>query len=89
MSPALQREDVYKHFKFTPRTAVISIIGLFAFPASIYWVAANTDVRFEKMVCMCDAAHFSGTATVEVGRDKEGATVRRQTLGTHTRSRVD
>jgi len=43
----LMREDVYKHFKFTPRAAVISIVGLLVFPASIYWVAANTDSRWK------------------------------------------
>jgi len=41
------REDVYKHFKFTPRAAMISIVGLFVFPASIYWVAASTDLRWK------------------------------------------
>lgn len=65
---------MYKHFKFTPRAAVISIVGLLAFPASIYWVAASTDVRSAKP-CICNVAHTSKIATVEVGRDKKGATV--------------
>lgn len=34
-------------------------------------------------------AHQNNTATVEMGRDKERATFRHQTLGTYTRSRVD
>jgi len=51
---ALQREDVYKHFKFTSRTAVISILGLLVFPASIYWVAASTDVRSAKTIHIWD-----------------------------------
>lgn len=80
---ATKREDVYKHFKFTPRAAVISIVGLFAFPASIYWVAANTDVRSAETIYMRCLLTRNDTAAVEMGRNKEGATVCRQTLGTY------
>ena len=85
----LQREDVYKHFKFTPRTAVISIVGLFVFPASVYWVAANTDVRSAKPRNTRVLAHLNDTATVEMGGNKEGTTVCCQILRTRAGSRVN
>jgi len=40
------RENVYKHFRFTPRAAVQSIVGLVAFPVAIYLVSAATDTRY-------------------------------------------
>ncbi|TCD59818.1 hypothetical protein EIP91_011397 [Steccherinum ochraceum] len=40
------REDVYKHFRFTPRAAIISIIGVVAFPAAIYFLTSSTDLRY-------------------------------------------
>ncbi|KAH8102848.1 hypothetical protein BXZ70DRAFT_1006039 [Cristinia sonorae] len=40
------RENVYKHFRFTPRAAVTSIIGLVAFPLAIYAVTSSTDLRW-------------------------------------------
>jgi hypothetical protein len=80
---ASKREDVYKHFKFTPRAAIISIVGLFVFPASIYWVAASTDVRFAKTTYTQFLLTQNNIAAVEVGRDKERATLCRQSLGTY------
>jgi len=40
------REDAYKHFRLTPRTAWISFAGLALVPGAIYWIAANTDLRW-------------------------------------------
>ena len=36
--------DRYKHFKWTPRTAWLSIIFAIAIPSSLYYVANKTDV---------------------------------------------
>lgn len=36
--------DRYKHFKWTPRTAWLSIIFAVAIPSSLYYVANKTDV---------------------------------------------
>jgi hypothetical protein len=36
--------DRYKHFKWTPRTAWLSILFAVAIPSSLYYVANKTDV---------------------------------------------
>lgn len=40
-----QREDVYKHFRFTSRTALLSFTGLVLIPVTFYCVASSADVR--------------------------------------------
>lgn len=42
----MQRENVYKHFRFTPKLAVQSMLGLIVVPGLIYYIAASTDVRW-------------------------------------------
>ncbi|CAC9891735.1 unnamed protein product [Aureobasidium pullulans] len=39
--------DRYKHFKWTPRTAWLSIIFAVAIPSSLYYVANKTDGKYE------------------------------------------
>jgi hypothetical protein len=36
--------DRYRHFKWTPRTAWLSILFAIAIPSSLYYVANKTDV---------------------------------------------
>jgi hypothetical protein len=36
--------DRYRHFKWTPRTAWLSILFAVAIPSSLYYVANKTDV---------------------------------------------
>jgi hypothetical protein len=39
-----QREDVYMHFRWTPRTTRIAFIGVVLVPASVYVLASAFDV---------------------------------------------
>ncbi|KAI0811191.1 hypothetical protein BC629DRAFT_1589925 [Irpex lacteus] len=41
------REDVYKNFRFTPKAAITSIVGMIVFPGLIYWTAASTDLKYK------------------------------------------
>ncbi|OBZ75068.1 hypothetical protein A0H81_04711 [Grifola frondosa] len=40
------REDMYKHFRFTPRTVWQSIIGLVVFPGAVYYISLKTDSKW-------------------------------------------
>lgn len=42
---AIQREDAYKHFRFTRRTTLISLTGFVFVPGAIYYLASQTQVR--------------------------------------------
>ena len=39
-----QREDAYKHFRFTNKTTKIAITAAVIFTVSIYWLASQQDV---------------------------------------------
>lgn len=40
-----QREDVYKHFRFTSRASWISLTGLVLVPGALLYWSAQQDVR--------------------------------------------
>lgn len=40
-----QREDAYKHFRWTPRTAKVAMISLAVIPAGFFYVFNSTHVR--------------------------------------------
>jgi hypothetical protein len=40
-----QREDVYKHFRFTSRASWISLTGLVLVPGALLYLSAQQDVR--------------------------------------------
>lgn len=40
-----QREDVFKHFRFTSRTTRVVFLGLGIVPAGFYYLFAQEDVR--------------------------------------------
>ncbi|KAF9228041.1 hypothetical protein BS17DRAFT_813908 [Gyrodon lividus] len=47
LDPAIERwnrmrEDVYKHFRFTRRTTLISLTGFVLVPGTIYYLASQT-----------------------------------------------
>lgn len=51
LDPAVERwnamrENAYKHFRFTSRTAWQSIAGLILFPGAIYWLSSNQDTKW-------------------------------------------
>jgi len=37
-----QREDAYKHFRFTPRTTIVSLMGFVFVPGAIYYLSTQT-----------------------------------------------
>ncbi|KAI0831792.1 hypothetical protein BC628DRAFT_1415295 [Trametes gibbosa] len=41
------REAVYKNFRFNSRTARQSILGMVVFPATIFAIAYNQDMRWD------------------------------------------
>ncbi|KAI0094099.1 hypothetical protein BDY19DRAFT_297810 [Irpex rosettiformis] len=41
------REDVYKTFRWTPKTTMTGIVGLIVFPGLIYWAASSTDLKYK------------------------------------------
>ncbi|EGN96224.1 hypothetical protein SERLA73DRAFT_59380 [Serpula lacrymans var. lacrymans S7.3] len=41
-----QREDAYKHFRFTPRTTWIAMCGFVFVPGAIYYVASQTHLQW-------------------------------------------
>jgi hypothetical protein len=41
----LQREDVYKHFRFTSRASWISLTGMLLVPGALLYLSAQQDVR--------------------------------------------
>ncbi|KAI0340192.1 hypothetical protein BDW22DRAFT_1486445 [Trametopsis cervina] len=52
LDPAIERwnsmrENVYKHFRFTPKTTIQSILGLVVIPGIVYYVAASTDLKYK------------------------------------------
>jgi hypothetical protein len=40
----LQREDVYKHFRFTSRASWISLTGMILVPGALLYLSAQQDV---------------------------------------------
>lgn len=40
------RENVYKHFRFTPKATIQSLVGLVVIPGLIYYTCAVTDLKF-------------------------------------------
>lgn len=40
-----QREDAYKHFRWTPHTTKVAVISLVVIPASLFYVFNSTHVR--------------------------------------------
>ncbi|KAI0956880.1 hypothetical protein AcW1_005456 [Taiwanofungus camphoratus] len=51
LDPAIERwnhmrENVYKHFRFTPRTTFQSICGLVLFPGAILYLASKQDGKW-------------------------------------------
>lgn len=54
----MQREDVYKHFKWTRRTTRTGLIGMVLVPAAVYTLCAVTDVCFSSYFPM-SRSHFS------------------------------
>lgn len=43
----LMREDVYKHFRWSPRITAQVIGGMIVFPLTIYYIASKTDLRWK------------------------------------------
>ncbi|KAI0668561.1 hypothetical protein C8Q78DRAFT_1047811 [Trametes maxima] len=41
------REAVYKHFRFNARTARQSILGMVVFPAAVFAIAYNQDLKYD------------------------------------------
>ncbi|EIW85283.1 hypothetical protein CONPUDRAFT_150105 [Coniophora puteana RWD-64-598 SS2] len=47
LDPAVERwnrmrEDAYKHFRFTPRTTFVSLMGFVFVPGAIYYLSTQT-----------------------------------------------
>ena len=40
-----QREDAYKHFRWTPHTTKVAVVSLIVIPASLFYVFNSTHVR--------------------------------------------
>ncbi|KAI0073404.1 hypothetical protein K474DRAFT_1710738 [Panus rudis PR-1116 ss-1] len=40
------REDVYKYFRWTPRTTITAVIGLGVVPGLIYYLASKEDYKW-------------------------------------------
>jgi hypothetical protein len=40
------REDVYLHFKWTPRTTRIAVLSFIAIPTALYYATAKTDAKW-------------------------------------------
>ncbi|KAG9318374.1 hypothetical protein JVU11DRAFT_464 [Chiua virens] len=52
IDPAIERwnrmrEDAYKHFRFTPRTTLISLTGFVFVPGAIYYLASQTHLKYK------------------------------------------
>jgi hypothetical protein len=70
-----QREDVYKHFRFTPRTTRIVLFGFLFVPSAILYTSAMTDVR--SIACRATpCTHADFLVEMELGRETEGAVPR-------------
>jgi hypothetical protein len=55
LKETLQREDVYKHFRFTRRTTLISLTGFVFVPGAIYYLASQTHVSalvYQALICL-------------------------------------
>ncbi|KZT03404.1 uncharacterized protein LAESUDRAFT_659799, partial [Laetiporus sulphureus 93-53] len=37
------RTDVYKHFRFTPKTTIQSIVGMIVIPGALFYLAYDQD----------------------------------------------
>ncbi|THG92971.1 hypothetical protein EW026_g8123 [Hermanssonia centrifuga] len=44
---SLLRSSYYQRFRFTPKLAVTSIIGMIAVPAAVYYIAENQDRKWD------------------------------------------
>lgn len=71
-SPPIQREDVYKHFRWSPRITAQVIGGMIVFPLTIYFIAAKTDVRSPSSGFYRAQAHPDTTAQMEMDRKEKG-----------------
>ncbi|GJF00769.1 hypothetical protein PsYK624_170700 [Phanerochaete sordida] len=52
LDPAIERwnhmrEAVYKHFRYTRSTTIISVLGLAVFPGLIYYTCTLTDLKWK------------------------------------------
>jgi hypothetical protein len=54
----LQREDVYKHFRFTSRASWLSLTGLVLVPGAILYLSARQDVRFLSVTVRIETNNF-------------------------------
>lgn len=62
-----QREDVYKNFRWTPRTTLIGIYGILIVPGLIYYTASSGYVRTSVFLLCLYINNAVLSRTVEVG----------------------
>lgn len=42
---SIQREDAFKHFRWTPRTSRVAIVGFIVIPGALFYYSNSTFVR--------------------------------------------